>query len=105
MSLLTNYIALEDLMKKVLMPTAILFISLVALTLACRSDVGESYYIFNRAPLEQVPYAELPLGSVKPGGWLREQLVRAAEGLTGRLDEAYPQVVGPRNAWLGGDGD
>jgi len=92
-------------MKKVLMPAAILFISLIALTLACRSDVGESYYIFNRAPLEQVPYAELPLGAVKPRGWLREQLVRAAEGLTGRLDEAYPQVVGPRNAWLGGDGD
>ena len=92
-------------MKKVLMPTAILFISLVALTLACRSGVGESHYVFNRAPLEPVPYAELPLGAVRPRGWLREQLVRAAEGLTGRLDEAYPQVVGPRNAWLGGDGD
>jgi hypothetical protein len=28
-----------------------------------------------------------------------------AAGLTGHLDERYPAVVGPRNGWLGGDGD
>lgn len=27
-----------------------------------------------------------------------------AEGMTGNLDEIYPEVVGPRNGWLGGDG-
>lgn len=26
-------------------------------------------------------------------------------GLTGQLDSVYPEVVGPRNGWLGGDGD
>lgn len=26
-------------------------------------------------------------------------------GLTGRLDSLYPQVMGPRNGWLGCDGD
>lgn len=26
-------------------------------------------------------------------------------GLTGDLDVRYSQVVGPRNGWLGGDGD
>jgi hypothetical protein len=51
------------------------------------------------------PYAELPLGAVKPGGWLRHQLQAMADGMTGHLDELYPEVVGPRNGWLGGDGD
>lgn len=50
-------------------------------------------------------FKELPLGSIRPEGWLREQLQRQADGLTGHLDEIYPQVMGPSNAWLGGDGD
>ena len=50
-------------------------------------------------------FKELPLGSIRPEGWLREQLQRQADGLTGHLDEVYPQVMGPTNAWLGGDGD
>ena len=61
--------------------------------------------VFNRAPLEKTDYAALPLGSIRPEGWLREQLQRQATGLTGHLDEVYPQVVGENNAWLGGDGD
>lgn len=59
----------------------------------------------NREPLVSVPYAELPLGSVKPQGWLLEMLRRQAQGSTGHLDELYPEVMGPRNGWLGGDGD
>ena len=61
--------------------------------------------VYNRAPLTESPYAELPLGAIKPGGWLQEQLQRQANGLTGHLDQIYPQVMGPSNAWLGGDGD
>ena len=61
--------------------------------------------VLNRAPLEMSSYAELPLGDIRPSGWLLEQLQRQADGLTGHLDEAYPQVMGPTNAWLGGDGD
>ena len=30
---------------------------------------------------------------------------RQADGLTGHLDSVYPEVMGPRNGWLGGDGD
>src|SRR6056297_316040 len=60
---------------------------------------------FNRAPLHEKPYNELPLGAIRPEGWLRRQLQTMAGGLTGRLDELYPQVCGDRNAWLGGDGD
>ena len=61
--------------------------------------------VFNRAPLIGKPYAELPLGEIQPEGWLRDELSRMASGMTGHLDEWYPEVCGPRNAWLGGDGD
>lgn len=61
--------------------------------------------VFNREPLEPVRYAQLPIGAIKAEAWLAEQLERQADGLTGHLDEVYPQVMGPSNAWLGGDGD
>lgn len=60
---------------------------------------------FNRAPLAPRAYAELPLGAIKAEGWLYEMLDRQRKGLTGRLDELYPLVMGERNGWLGGDGD
>ncbi|WP_161604545.1 sulfatase-like hydrolase/transferase [Roseiconus nitratireducens] len=62
-------------------------------------------YVFNRAPLATKPYSELPLGTIQPQGWLRDELTRMANGMTGHLDQWYPEVCGPRNAWLGGDGD
>ena len=49
-------------------------------------------------------FRELPLGAIRPGGWLREQLVLQAAGLTGHLDEFWPDV-GPDSAWLGGEGE
>lgn len=62
-------------------------------------------YRNNRAPLKEKPYMQLPLGAIRPEGWLRDQLQRQADGLTGHLDSIYPQVMGSRNGWLGGDGD
>ena len=62
-------------------------------------------YIANRAPLLESRYMELPLGDIKAEGWLQLQLEAQRTGLTGHLDEYYPNVVGKRNAWLGGDGD
>lgn len=62
-------------------------------------------YVNNWLPLTPNPYIELPPGSVKPEGWLMDQLVKQKNGLTGHLDEIYQKVVGPRNGWLGGDGD
>lgn len=51
------------------------------------------------------PYKELPLGTIKPLGWLKEMLLRQKNGATGHLDELYPTVMNHRNGWLGGDGD
>jgi len=69
------------------------------------STNADSNYLTNRSPLVQTPYLELPLGTIKPEGWLEDQLQRMATGMTGNLDEIYSEVVGPRNGWLGGDGD
>jgi uncharacterized protein len=88
-----------------------LFLTISVFISACSSQdssvesIGTSHYLVNRAPLEPTPYLELPLGSIKANGWLEDQLQRMANGLTGHLDEIYPEVVGSRNGWLGGDGD
>ena len=62
-------------------------------------------YTTSRAPLQQNSYLELPLGAIKPQGWLKEMLIRQKNGATGNLDKLYPQVLNHRNGWLGGDGD
>ena len=62
-------------------------------------------YVYSRAPLRQNSYIELPLGAIKPEGWLKEMLIRQKNGATGNLDKLYPAVMGKRNGWLGGDGD
>ena len=49
-------------------------------------------------------YRPLPLGAVKPAGWLERQLRIQAAGLGGHLDEFWPDV-GPNSGWLGGSGE
>lgn len=68
-------------------------------------DASNVNYRNNRLPLRPNPYIELPLGAIKPDGWLKEMLIRQKDGATGHLDELYPLVMGKRNGWLGGDGD
>jgi len=63
------------------------------------------HYITNRAPLVTQPYTALPLGNIKPDGWLMKMLELQREGLTGHLDSIYSLVCGPSNGWLGGTGD
>lgn len=72
---------------------------------AIHASVQEGEYVNNRYPLVRKPYMELPIGAIKPKGWLREMMERQRKGMTSELDEFYPEVMGRRNGWLGGDGD
>ena len=58
----------------------------------------------NREPLYPAAFQALPLGAIKPRGWLLNQLKVQANGLSGHLDEFWPSV-GPDSGWLGGDGE
>ena len=58
----------------------------------------------NREPLYPAAFQALPLGAIKPRGWLLNQLQVQAKGLSGHLDEFWPSV-GPDSGWLGGDGE
>ncbi len=58
----------------------------------------------NRAPLAPNAFDLLPLGSIRPTGWLRRQLEIQANGLGGHLDETWADV-GPNSGWLGGPGE
>jgi hypothetical protein len=58
----------------------------------------------NRPPLYPSSFLALPLGAVKPRGWLLDQLCVQARGLTGHLDEIWPDV-GLNSGWLGGEGE
>jgi len=58
----------------------------------------------NRTPLAPNAFYTLPLGAVRPTGWLRSQLQIQANGLGGHLDETWADV-GPNSAWLGGTGE
>ena len=60
--------------------------------------------VANRTPLQPNAFNPLPLGSVMPKGWLLEQLRLQAQGLSGHLDEFWPDL-GPQSAWLGGSGE
>ncbi len=46
----------------------------------------------------------LPLGAIRPTGWLQRQLRIQADGMGGHLDEFWPDV-GPNSGWLGGTGE
>jgi hypothetical protein len=58
----------------------------------------------NRAPLAKNAFYMLPLGEVRPAGWLLDQMKIQANGLSGHLDETWADV-GSNSAWLGGTGE
>lgn len=58
----------------------------------------------NRSPLAASAFYPLPLGSIRPAGWLRSRLRIQANGLSGHLGDTWPDV-GPNSGWLGGTGE
>lgn len=59
---------------------------------------------FNQAPLTANSKTHLSTGKIRPEGWLLKQLRIQADGITGKLDEIWPDV-GKDCGWLGGNGD
>ena len=58
----------------------------------------------NLHPIGSNAFYLLPLGSIRPTGWLKAQLLIQANGLSGHLDETWPDV-GTNSSWLGGTGE
>lgn len=56
-------------------------------------------------PPELLPlmFRPLPLGAIKPQGWLKEQLTLQAEGLSGHLPLFWADVMS--SSWIGGNAD
>jgi hypothetical protein len=71
---------------------------------ASENDPHKSSQVRNRAPLAPNALYFLPLGSIRPAGWLKDQLAIQAAGLSGHLEETWGDV-GPNSGWQGGKGE
>ncbi|MGI4866068.1 MAG: beta-L-arabinofuranosidase domain-containing protein [Janthinobacterium lividum] len=79
--------------------------SLVMLLLAVRGECqAPASAPVKLAAFRPGAFQPLPLGAIRPEGWLRRQLVIQADGLSGHLEEFWPDL-GPTSAWLGGAGE
>ncbi|HUS87395.1 MAG TPA: beta-L-arabinofuranosidase domain-containing protein [Bacteroidales bacterium] len=85
-------------MKKLMLTLTVLM-----LLISCQQEKTNQYYSVNPKPLVKKAYIKLPLGSVKPEGWLKDQLMIQAKGLTGHLDEFWEDLI--NSGWRGGDGE
>ncbi|MFO0981038.1 MAG: glycoside hydrolase family 127 protein [Planctomycetota bacterium] len=56
-------------------------------------------YVGNRGPLAASPLMKLPIGSIKPGGWLRRQLELEKDGMVGQLAAISPWLDRKTSAW------
>ncbi len=71
-----------------------------------RPPMGRNMFtIGNKAPLSPLAFQKLPIGAIRPEGWVRKQLELEAEGFTGRLTEISPWLVKKDNAWLDPHGE
>ncbi|HIE51330.1 MAG TPA: transcriptional initiation protein Tat [Armatimonadetes bacterium] len=65
---------------------------------------GNDFYPSNRPPLLPSPLIKLPLGRIRPEGWLRQQLMLMAAGMTGHLTELSKWCQWEGSAWASPDG-
>src|SRR5215210_4448185 len=63
-----------------------------------------SYYTGNRTPLVPLSFVKLPVGSIKPRGWILKYLELQRDGLTGKLGEISAWLDKKNNAWYSGTG-
>ena len=67
------------------------------------ADARTPLYPSNRDPLRASPLVKLPIGAIKPQGWLLRQLQLSADGMTGHLPEVSPWCKFEGNAWTDKD--
>lgn len=63
------------------------------------------YYVSNRTPLTPLHFIKLPIGSIKPKGWILKYLELQRDGLTGQLGEISAWLDKKNNAWFSGNGE
>lgn len=68
------------------------------------NSVGNRFYPSNRKPLLPSYFIKLPVGTIKPKGWLLRYLELQRDGLTGHLGEISAWLSKKDNAWLSKDG-
>ena len=79
----------------------------IIITDSIETNSINSHYVSNRAPLQPSKLIKLPVGSIKPEGWLLEYFNRQKNGLSGNLGNISAWLDKENNAWLSetGEGD
>ena len=62
------------------------------------------HYTSNRLPLRPLSLIKLPIGSIRPSGWLLKYLELQRDGLTGQLGSISAWLDKHNNAWYSGNG-
>ncbi len=65
---------------------------------------SNSFYLSNKAPLEPLSFIKLPVGAIKPEGWILKYLELQRDGLTGQLGTISAWLEKKNNAWFSGNG-
>lgn len=71
-------------------------------TVVDRPDIQSvnAHYVGYRAPLRPLNFIKLPVGSIRPEGWVKKYLELQRDGLTGHLGEISAWLEKNDNAWL-----
>ncbi len=80
--------------------------SLTGITNVKRPQTTSSnkFYVGNKKPLTPLALIKLPVGSIKPAGWILKYLELQKEGLTGKLGDISAWLEKDNNAWFSGNG-
>ncbi len=65
---------------------------------------ANQFYSSNKRPLLPLTFIKLPVGSIKPEGWILKYLELERDGLTGKLGEISAWLDKNNNAWFSGTG-